>query len=460
MVIIYKALKYYLGSSIFSVKQFIFIVFIFLASLTAEAQKAKLFAGPVVGSVTKNSAKIWIGYRGKGKNAVILGDTSTKKLYYPTDYSYLASDGVVALTFDFTGLQPDHVYNVLVSIEGWKSQARTSFRTQADTAVKDFVFSLGSCALMNTDWTRPIFPGGKNNIFNSIRKQHSDFMLWLGDNLYYLYPKEYNTVQGMFERNMKVRTSFKKFKFFMMAMPHYAIWDDHDFGPNDSDGRWHMKDSSLMVFKSFWPNTYPDQPQLNGNYFSFRYYDAEFFMTDDRYFRDPPGDSAAHFLGENQMVWLKNKLLMSDATFKFIAVGTQVLNDNKFGETYKQYPKERSELFEFIAKNNIKGVIFLTGDKHYSEICKKDVMGYPMYDFTSSPLTSPPLPRRLLGAMKNPSRIPHTDLGGHGYGRISIDGPVGSRKCHIEIHGRYGKKRRELMIDQNELQRKVNPQTP
>jgi alkaline phosphatase D len=431
----------------------LFLLFTFSLS-QIHAQKAKLFAGPYVGSVTKNSARVWIGYRGKGKNAVILGDTSTKKLYYPTDYSYLASDGKVALTFDFTGLQPGHVYNILVSIEGWKTQARASFRTQADVPVRDFSFSLGSCALMNTDWSRSIFPGGKTRIFNSIRRRPNEFMLWLGDNVYYMHPREYNTVEGMFERNMKIRMAFKKYKFFMLSTPHYAIWDDHDFGPNDSDDRWHMKDSSMMVFKSFWPNTYPDQKDFYGNYFSFRYYDAEFFMMDDRYYRDPPGDSAAHFLGTTQMLWLKNKLLMSDAAFKFIAIGTQVLNENKFGETYHQYPKEQEELFDFIAKNNIKGVIFLTGDKHYSEICKKEVMGYPIIDFTSSPLTSPPLPRRLLGAMDNPTRIPNTDYGRHSYGRITLSGPVGDRKCEIGIYDIRGKKRRELTINQNELQRK------
>jgi alkaline phosphatase D len=406
------------------VKYFL-IAYLFLSTLGISAQKAKLFAGPVVGSVTKNSAKVWIGYRGKGKNAVILGDTSTKKIYYPTDYSYLASDGKVALTFEFTGLQPGHVYNILVSIEGWKSQERASFRTLADIPVKDFSFALGSCALMNTDWTRPALPGGKTRIFNSIRKKHNEFMLWLGDNIYYMHAREYNTVEGMFERNMRVRTAFKRFRVFLISMPHYAIWDDHDFGPNDSNDQWHMKDSSMMVF-----------------------------MMDDRYYRDPPGDSAAHFLGETQMVWLKNKLLMSDATFKFIAIGTQVLNENKFGETYHQYPKEQQELFDFIAKNNIKGVIFLSGDKHYSEICRKEVMGYPIIDFTTSPLTSPPLPRRLFGALQNPTRIAGTDYGRHSYGRISLSGPVGDRKCAIEIYSIRGKKKRELTIDLKELQRK------
>jgi alkaline phosphatase D len=131
-----------------------------------------------------------------------------------------------------------------------------------------------------------------------------------------------------------------------------------------------------------------------------------------------------------------------------------VLNENKFGETYNQYPKERQELFEFIAKNNIKGVIFLTGDKHYSEICRKEVMGYPIIDYTSSPLTSPVLPRRLLGAFTNPTRIPNTDFGGHSFGRISLSGPAGDRKCKIEIINRWGVKKREITFSQNEIQRK------
>lgn len=422
--------------------------------MPAHAQKAKLYAGPIVGSVTSTSAKIWIGYHGKGKNAVILGDTATKRIYYPSNYSYLASNGMVSLTFDFTGLQPGHIYNVIVSIEGWKTHPKASFRTQYDTNVKDFSFNTGSCALLCTDWLRPVFPGGKTDIFTTMRRHPADFMLWLGDNIYYLEPKDYKDQESMFAHNMKVRSSFKQYKTFLSSTPHYAIWDDHDYGPNDADKSWRLKDTALSIFKSFWPNTYPEQPQFNGNYFSFRYYDAEFFMLDDRYFRDAPGDSSGQFLGETQMVWLKNKLQMSDASFKFIAIGTQVLNDNKFGESYKQYPKERVDLFQFLSSNNIKGVIFLTGDKHYTEICKRNYNDYPIVDFTCSPLTSPVLPRRLLGAYDNPTRVPGMDYVGHNYGRISLSGPPGDRICTLEVHGRHGRKRRELVIHQSELQRK------
>lgn len=429
------------------------LAFLLVFLIPARAQKAKLFAGPVVGSVTTNSAKVWIGYSGKGKNAVVLGDTATKHIYYPTDYSYLASNGVVALTFNFTGLQAGHVYNVLVSIEGWKSQARVSFRTQTDTPVRDFSFSLGSCAKMNTDWSRPFYPGGKAGIFNAIRHRPNDFMLWLGDNVYYSKPRHFNTVAGMFDRNMKVRSAFKKFRFFLMSMPQYAIWDLHDFGPDDATADWQMKDSSLMVFKSFWPNTYPEQTALRGNYFSFRYYDAEFFMTDDRYFRQPSLDSSAIMLGTAQMAWLKNKLLLSDATFKFIVIGSQVLNANNYLETFSRYPKEKAELIDFITTNNIKGVLFLSGSHYYSEISRSLANGYPLIEFTSAPLTAPLLPRRLVGAYRNVARLTGTNYGRHSFGRISISGPAGKRLCNIQVINRWGKEVHRISISQTDLQR-------
>jgi alkaline phosphatase D len=421
-----------------------------------KEQKPRLTAGPVVGAVTKNSAKIWIAYTGKGRNMLILGDTAEKKVYYPTDYSYITdAKGDIALTMDFTGLKPGHHYNIIVSIDGWGANAKYSFSTPIDTPVKDFSFLMGSCALLNTDITRGVFPGGSNWIFHRMKKKKGDFMVWLGDNIYYIYPRMYKSYESMFERQLKTRIYYHKFYRDLLACePNYAIWDDHDYGPNDSDKSFVLRDSSLKVFKGFWPNAYPDQEKFKGNYFNFRYYDAEFFMTDDRYYRDSPKDSAGDFLGETQLIWLKNKLLMSDATFKFIAIGSQVLNDNNFGESYAQYPRERNDLFDFIAKNNIKGVIFLTGDKHYAEICKRDWHGYPLYDFTSSPMTSPVLPRRLLGAYHNQWRIPGTDYPLKNFGKVIITGPKGNRTAKLEIYSRRGKKKRELSINEDELTKK------
>lgn len=439
------------------VKKITFLLF-FLAGINAAfAQKTikpKLLAGPLVGSVTKNSARVWIAYRGKGQNALILGDTAEKKVYYPTNVSYITnSTGDVALTMDFTGLKPDHQYNIIISIDGWGANAKYSFRTQADTEVKDFNFLLGSCALMMPGPARMTFPGGASWIFKRMKNKKSDFMVWLGDDVYY-FKKDYSSFDGMFNLNIRIRKSFRKYRDFLASQPSYAIWDDHDYGPNDCGKEYILKDSSLKVFKGMWPNTYPEGEQFKGNYFNFRYYDAEFFMTDDRFHRDVEQDSTGSFLGETQLVWLKNKLMMSDASFKFIAIGSQVLNDNHFGESYAEYIKERNELLSFISDNNIKGVIFLTGDKHYSEVSKRDWNGYPMHDFTCSPLTFPPLPRRLVGAYKNSNRIPHSDYGKRNFGRISFNGQQGNREIKIEIFGRSGYKRRALVMNENDLKKK------
>ena len=423
-------------------------------SLRHTGIKPKLIAGPVVGSVTQNSARVWIEYRGTGQNMLILGDTADKRVYYPTKVSYITNKkGEVALTMDFNGLKPDRLYNILISIDGWGSNAKYSFRTQADTAVKDFNFILGSCALQMPGIGRIMFPGAADWIFYRMKKKKSDFMVWLGDDVYYL-KKDFSSYEGMFKLHTRLRKSFKKYRDFLASQPNYAIWDDHDFGPDNCCSNFRLRDSSLAVFKGMWPNTYPEGEQFRGNYFNFRYYDAEFFMMDCRFFRGVEGDTTGPFLGETQLVWLKNKLLMSDASFKFIGLGTQVVNDNNFGESYADYPHERDELLDFIAANNVKGVVFLTGDKHYSELSKRVWNGYPFYDFTCSPLTFPPLPRRLLGAYENGNRVAGMDYAKRNFGRISFSGPKGNRDMKIEIIGRSGRLRRTTTLNENDLMKK------
>lgn len=436
-----------------------FVILFFLLSIkllfSQIEKKPRLLAGPVVGAVTKNSAKVWIAYRGKGKNSLILGDTAEKRVYYPTDADYIADgEGNVALTMTFTGLKPDHRYNILISIDRWGTHAKYSFKTPADSAVKDFNFLVGSCALLNTDITRGIFPGVSNWIFYRMKRKRSDFLLWLGNTSYYFYPWQCNSYEAMFKRQLKVRRIYNRFYRDLLAnQPNYAIWDDRDFGPGNSNNTFELKDTSLKIFKGFWPNAYPEGEQFKGNYFNFTRHDAEFFMLDDRYFRDPSGDSTASFLGETQMVWLKHKLLSSQAGFKFICTGSQILNDSR-SDSYATYSKERDELFDFIASNNIRGVVFLSGGKHSAEICKRDWKGYPIYEFSSAPLTTLPLPWRMIKAYHNPWRIKGTDYPFRNFGRVNIIGPPEDRTIKMEIIGRAGNTRKEFRVCEKELQKK------
>ena len=67
-------------------------------------------------------------------------------------------------------------------------------------------------------------------------------------------------------------------------MPQYAIWDDHDFGPNDGDKSFVLKETSRKVFMNCWANpSYGEEGK--GIYTRITYNDCDFFLMDDRYFR-------------------------------------------------------------------------------------------------------------------------------------------------------------------------------
>lgn len=417
-------------------------------------ERAKLVAGPVLGAVSTNSAKIWIAYRGQGEQIVSLIDTVDKTVYHASKLERINDKkGNFALTLTFEGLQPGHVYKVQYTLDQISIKPKCVFETQRDTTIADVRFLLGSCAYMSPGFARFAFPGPSVKIFYYMKRKRSDFMLWLGDNIYYMF-KDYKNYENMFDRQLKLRTRFYTLSDFLNGQPNYAIWDDHDYGWNDADKTFPLKDTALKIFKGFWPNDYATQDTIRGNFFSFKYYDAEFFMTDNRWYLDAEGDTAGAYLGEAQLQWLMKQLSNSNATFKFICTGSQVISDSWYDDSYAKYPLERNKLLDHIAENNISGVIFLTGDKHFTELSMRNWKGYPFYDFTCSPLTSPILPTRNIKGYQNTYSIESTILYKKNFGQIFLSGEAGNRVCKMEVYGIGGQKKWEYSISANDLRKK------
>ena len=72
----------------------------------------------------------------------------------------------------------------------------------------------------------------------------------------------------------------------MRSTAMFAIWDDHDFGPNNSDRTWKWKDVAFEVFREYFPGDY-GLPGAAGCFHKFSWGDIDVFMLDDRSFRDP-----------------------------------------------------------------------------------------------------------------------------------------------------------------------------
>ena len=198
-----------------------------------------------------------------------------------------------------------------------------------------------------------------------------------------------------------------------------------------------------------------------GIYSVINYGDVDIFLTDDRYFRseddmpdsiDGKVNTEKTYFGKMQIDWLKNALLFSKATFKVIATGGQILNPLSDFECMRHYTNEYNDLLNFLATENIKGVLFFTGDRHHSEVIKQDRKGlYPLYDVTNSPYTSGI--GRVRGAeVNNPARISGTLVEAQNFTKVTVSGTRNERIMTIEFLGVKGAKLGEWKVTEKELQ--------
>jgi alkaline phosphatase D len=286
----------------------------------------------------------------------------------------------------------------------------------------------------------------------------TDMMLWLGDNVYLRAP-DYTSSYGIQARYSK-NFATPELQKLRATRSNIAIWDDHDYGPNDAVKNYELKDETYNAFVDYWGNKTFGENDNKGIYSLYSWYDCDFLLMDDRFHRDAnelpdsidgKANPNKRFWGEKQFEWLKTSLISSDANFKFICTGNQVLNPDAQKECVRHYPYEFNELIDFIIKNKISGVVFLTGDRHFSELIKYQPAGsYPMYDFTCSSITSS-IHKIKDAELNNPYRVPSTLLEVNNFGRISISGVAGKRELKMETLDIDGKVRWTYSVNQSQL---------
>jgi alkaline phosphatase D len=282
------------------------------------------------------------------------------------------------------------------------------------------------------------------------------FMLWLGDNLYFRSPSsngaagEYDKVEYMALRYREVRAKPMLQRLFA-ATQHYAIWDDHDYGPNNANKEFALKHDSLRLFREYWPNPEMGCQDLPGTWTRFRHQDAEFFLLDNRFNRDSekaPPDAAKAMFGPAQMDWLKHSLRASTATFKLVAGGTQFLSENRNGAQsgWHSYQAERDDFLGWLAKERITGVALLSGDRHNTQMFRHVVVpenagtgsGIILNEFSCSPMTS-----KLIKLSKTDWENPRLDkdcaVEARNYGTLECSGKGSERKLTARCFDADGK---------------------
>jgi len=334
-----------------------------------------------------------------------------------------------------------YTYDIYANGQNQTANLDLSFTTQAlwqyRTDPPEFTIAAGSCAYINEEaYDRPGKGYGQDYaIFERIADAEPDMMLWLGDNVYFR-EADWFSKSGIHRRYTYAR-SLPEVQRLLRTGQHYAIWDDHDYGPNDAVRSWPQKDKTLEAFKMFFANNGYGVNGLGGITSFFQFNDLHFFLLDNRWNRtDYKAKTVDHqVFGREQIDWLIENLAYSRAPFKFIVTGGQILNDAAVYENYANYPEERAYLLDRIAEEEIEGVIFLTGDRHHTELCRVEHKGTVMYDLTLSPLTSG---THDGGDDETTNRVEGTLYNLNNFGLIEVSGPRKERQLKIRVLDKEG----------------------
>ncbi|MFO8001034.1 MAG: alkaline phosphatase D family protein, partial [Marinilabilia sp.] len=360
-----------------------------------------LLHGPMLSNVTDSKAEFWVRTFRENPVHVVVKELGKEKTIRSETIETKASGDYTA-TIPVTGLEANTEYQYIIvvgdkEIGNKATDNRWVFRTYPQTGEPT---RLGVGFGGGSGYT-PFY----KHMWNTLSANWLPAFLFLGDNVYIDHPKHPSVQDYCYYR----RQSSQEYQNFISRTSIYAIWDDHDFGENDSWGSPAKDQPEWKIpvwekYKDNWNNPYYGGGKEDpGVWTDFSIGDIDFFMLDGRYYRSSPTVENPDMLGEAQKEWLFEKLKQSEATFKVIASpvpwsfdvkggkqtvygpsGTVKPDDSELkkfppyeptqvprtSDTWEGYAEEREEIFSFIEENNIEGVVLISADRHRSDAWK------------------------------------------------------------------------------------------
>ncbi|MES2695702.1 MAG: alkaline phosphatase D family protein [Verrucomicrobiota bacterium] len=337
-----------------------------------------LDVGPMIGHTTERDARIWAKASESCRLAVRISTKPDLSGGSTIDGPALSAESDYMGHVVVEGLSPTTKYYYAVLFDDVPAMAAPfpSFTTAAATGAPGKTrIAFSSCVGRTGAATAAIWA-------EMAARTEFDVLLLLGDNHY--ADSTAPEVQRRFYYDQRRVLGYAD---IARRTPTYGIWDDHDYGPNDSDGTAAGKEISLKTFQQMWANPGYGEATNPGIYYKFSRGEIDFFMLDCRYHRSPnrtPDDGAKTMLGAAQIEWLKRELLASRAKVKFIATGSE-WQPNSHIDSWKSFARERDAIFAFLREQDFPGVILLSGDRHFTGGYQ---IGGRLMEITSGPLGS------------------------------------------------------------------------
>ena len=336
--------------------------------------------------------------------------------------------GYQIYAYPVSGLEPDTAYFYAVEVDGQLDTARSGrFRTLPEGPTS-FSFVYGSCALT----------GSNGTVFDIMRESDPLFLLHGGD---FHYGNIEENDPDAFISEMTESLTAPAQSALYRSVPIAYVWDDHDYGANNSDSQSPSREASLTAYSAAVPHyDFQAPPEGDGIYQAFTVGRARFILTDLRSHRDPastPDGPDKSMMGAEQKAWFKAQLLEAKGRYPVIfwVSGVPWITEAVEGEDHwGGYTHERAELAEFIAENDIDGLIMLSGDAHMvalddgtnSNYASAPGPGFPVFHASAFD---------RVGSTKGGPYSHGTYPGGGHYGQITVT-DLGAKQIRVEMTGR------------------------
>jgi len=370
----------------------------------------KLTHGPLVGATTHHSVMIWLRADDDCHSEIRVAKehNDLPEKYIARGSTILKETKDFTGVIEFTGLEPDTHYSYCVFLDGELALSNSLFPSPSfqtfplpNQHAPDFSFAFGSCFIPQRY---------QDKIFNQIAERSSTqknsvsnlrFFIMLGDNVYVdEYVKDIcekkkidcPSVAEYYKGAYRDTWKYKNFRRALSQLSTYMIFDDHEFwdnwgniDPNDPPSKHYdaeHDEHAKQTYQIYQDSHNPDYQSRHTNnknqyFYKFGYGNVGFFVLDCRTERKADekimlGVEQWHALFE----WLLDtkdnyavKFIVSSVPITFIGLPHWLINKfhEKLGDQWLGYTKERLRLFEFIQKNKIQGVHFLSGDIHLGQ---------------------------------------------------------------------------------------------
>jgi alkaline phosphatase D len=428
-----------------------------LLLLAQAAAAARLVAGPMAGPPDLRSVGLWLQADGATR-ARIEAWPVDRPLKKQQVEARLQADTQFSAVLRLANLEPGTRYAYRVLLDGRPAGDTLQFSTQPlwqwRRDAPDFTLLAGSCAYGNeAAYDRPGPPyGGRQEIFDRMAREGPDLTLWLGDNIYYR-EVDYGSAEGMAHRWAYERRQ-PYLQRLLRSGAHAAIWDDHDYGPNDANASFVLKGEALKLQQRYWANPGYGLPDVPGAFTQFSFNDVDIFLLDNRWYRDGerlPDPAGRRMFGAAQMRWLKNALLASTARFKLVAGGSQMLFKSGHGDSWADFPAEQKDFLDFLEVTRVPGVLFISGDVHRAELQKLERPGrYPLHELTCSALTSGVYVNESL--RDRPQLVSGTlVMGERNFCKLRFEGGRADRRLQLQVINADGEPKWQQVLSAGDL---------